>query len=270
MHHFDINEFENQLEYAREQHKDRLNKERLSKIHDDVITYYNSLNVLCGPQGSGKSYSAMKEAAKISQVDEYAHLLVVICKPENQDDPTVTMFKELLHIPIKFVTEDTAEEYIRELFEYKRLYNQIKDEHLEDKIMDEQVEELCMALHINDLSKPWLHTLIIVNDSAKSKLFKVGSYFSHLIAVGRHTQTSTFLNIQFWKGLTPEVKANISSAFIFGGYSRQQLTHILSQLPSQYDYKEIYPTYRQLNKQDKMIFCDGEVMIETSNNFNIS
>ncbi len=259
--YFDDDEFEYQIQMSKQSIRDKLNKERLCEIHPSVNIHYNSLNVLCGPQSSGKSYTAMKEAAKISQLDPYAHLIVIVCKPENQDDPTIDIFKPLIKVPIIYLHEDDAEERMKRFYEYKRLYTQIKDEHLEERIADDQVEEIFETLHINDFSRPWLHTMLIVNDSAKSKLFKAGAYFSQLIAIGRHTQTTTFLNIQFWKGLTPEIKANISTAVIFGGFSRQQLVHILSQLPSQYDYKEIYNVYRQLSKQQKLMFRESQISV---------
>ncbi|MFR9543751.1 MAG: hypothetical protein SNH27_17115 [Rikenellaceae bacterium] len=259
---FNIDQFEDDVLACKEMNQHNLNKEKLQRIHPDVLVNYNSLNVLCGPQGSGKTFSACKEIAKISQIDKHAHLLVIICKPENQDDPTVNTFIPLINIPIEYVIESDAEDYVKNLFEYKRLYNTIKEQHLEDRIADSQRDELFQTLHINDFSREWLHTMIMINDSAKCGLLKSGSYFSQLVAIGRHTQTSTFLNIQFWKGLSPEIKANISSAFIFGLFSRQQLVHILSQLPSQYDYKEIYEVYRTLSKRDKMIFTNGQIDLE--------
>ncbi len=258
---FDIDEFEMQVELQQDMNRDKLNKETMSMIHPDVSVQYNSLNVLVSNQGGGKTFTACKECAKISQVDPHAHMLIIICKAENHDDPTIDIFKPLIHIPIIYLSEDEAEEYMKNLYEYKRAYNQIKENNLETKIVDDQVAEILDALKVDDFSKDYLHTLVIVNDSAKSKLFKTGSYFSHMIALGRHTQTTTFLNIQFWKGLTPEVKANISTAFVFGGFSRQQLVHILSQLPSQYDYKEIYNIYRTLSKHQKLIFNNGDVTL---------
>ncbi len=259
---FDIDDFEMQLELQRDINHNKLDKEKMCMIHPDVIVQYNSLNVAVSCQGGGKTYTACKECAKISQVDPYAHMLIIICKAENHDDPTIDIFKPLMHIPIIYLNEDEAEPYMKNLYDYKRAYNEIKENHYEDKIVDEQVKEIFKTLKIDDFSKDWLHMLIIVNDSAKSNLFKGGSYFSHMIALGRHTQTTTFLNIQFWKGLTPEVKANISTAFVFGGFSRQQLVHILSQLPSQYDYKEIFNIYRSLSKHQKMIFNNGNVSLD--------
>ncbi len=259
---FDNEEFEDQLGICKNMMRDKLKKGKLCKIHPNVNVYHNSLNVLCGPQGSGKSYSALKECAKISQIDKNTHLLVIVCKNENKNDPTISIFEPLINVDIEIISESEAEDYMKTLFEYKRLYNVIIEQNLADKIEDQQRNDLFNILHITDFSKQWLHTLLLVNDSAKCQLFKTGAYFSQMVALGRHTQTSTFLCIQYWKGLSPEVKANISSAFIFGVFSRQQLVHILSQLPSQYDYKEIYNIYRTLTKRDKMIFTNGKVSVE--------
>ncbi len=258
---WDVDIFEDQVIECKRQNMDKLSKEKLNIIHPDIYVKYNSLNVLCGPQGSGKTWTACKEIAKISQIDPHAHLLIIVCKAENRNDPTVQTLLPLIKIPVEFITEDIADEYVREILTYKQLYNEIKDEHLETKIQDQQRDEIFQKLKIQDFSRSWLHTMLMINDSAKCSLLKSGSYFADLIALGRHTQMSTFLNIQFWKGLSPEIKANISSAFVFGQFARQQLVHILSQLPSQYDYKDIYPHYKHLDKQDKMIFTDGSVRL---------
>lgn len=260
---FNLDQFEHNVLICKELNRDALKKEKLKQIHPDIAINYNSLNVLCGPQGSGKTFSACKEIAKISQVDpSHSHLAIIICKNENKNDPTIETLLPLIEIPIEYVDESEAEDYLKRLYDYKNLYNLIKDEHLEDRIKDEQRDKMFKVLHINDYSRDWLHTLVMINDSAKCKLLKSGSYFSQLIALGRHTQTTSFLNIQFWKGLNPEIKANITTAFIFGLFSRQQLIHILSQLPSQYDYKQIYDVYRTLGKRNKMIFTNGCVNVE--------
>lgn len=259
---FNFDEFEEQVILCKEMNKENLKKEKLKRICDESFLYYNSLNVMCGPQGSGKTWTACKETAKISHVSPETHLLIIICKNENKDDPTIETLKPLINIPIEYVIEDDAEEYVKNLLKWKRFYNDVKTNHWENKLQDSQIEQLFDELQINDFNRPWLHTILLFNDIAKSKLFKRGEqYFPQIVALGRHTQCSTFLNIQFWKGIHPEIKANITTACIFGGFSRQQFVHILSQLPSHYDYQQLYPMYRQLKKKDKMIFTNGEVII---------
>ena len=108
----------------------------------------------------------MKEAIKISMLSPETHLLVIVCKDETSTDPTVESLKPLLKIPIVYVAEDDAVEYVKKLLDYKRFYDFIKSEHLENKIVDEQVEEVFEVLHIHDWRRNWLHTLILFNDIA--------------------------------------------------------------------------------------------------------
>ena len=197
---FDLDELDLEIHECLEMNKKNINKERLQRIHKD--------------QGSGKTFTSMKEAIKISRVSPETHLLIVVCKDETSTDPTVESLKPLLNIPIVYVEEDEAIDYVKNLLEYKRFYDFIKEQHLENKIVDEQVEEVFEVLHINDWKRKWLHTLIIFNDIAKSKLLKrPDGYFNQLFPICRHIQCSFFLNVQFWKSIQTEIKANITTAF---------------------------------------------------------
>ena len=234
-------------------------KEKLQRIHRDCNVYYNSVNVLCGRQGSGKTFTSMKECIKVSMLSPETHLLIVICKDETSTDPTVETLKPLLQIPIVYITEDNAIDYVKTLLEYKRFYDLIKREHLENKIEDDQVDEVFNVLHINDWSRKWLHTLLIFNDIAKSKLLKkADGYFNQLFPICRHIQCSFFLNVQFWKSIPTEIKANITTAFIFGGFSRQQFLYIIHQLTVSVGSDDLFNVYQQLTKNEKLIInCDA-------------
>ena len=248
-----------------QRNKQNINKEKLRRIHKDCNIMYNSVNVLCGRQGSGKTFTSMKEAIKISMLSPETHLLVIVCKDETSTDPTVESLKPLLQIPIVYVAEDDAVEYVKKLLDYKRFYDFIKSEHLEDKIVDEQVEEVFEVLHIDNWRRKWLHTLILFNDIAKSKLLKrAEGYFNQLFPICRHIQCSFFLNVQFWKSIQTEIKANITTAFIFGGFSRQQFLYIIHQLPVSVGSDELFHAYKRLSKNKKIIVnCEnGEVLIE--------
>ena len=91
-----------------QRNKQNINKEKLRRIHKDCNIMYNSVNVLCGRQGSGKTFTSMKEAIKISMLSPETHLLVIVCKDETSTDPTVESLKPLLKIPIVYVAEDDA------------------------------------------------------------------------------------------------------------------------------------------------------------------
>ena len=93
---------------------------------------------------------------------------------------------------------------------------------------------------------------------------KAEGYFNQLIPICRHIQCSFFLNVQFWKSIPTEIKANLTTAFIFGGFSKEQLSYILRQLPVAVEFQRIYNAYRGLRKFQKIIVnCEtGEAFLD--------
>ena len=248
-------------------HQHEIDKEKLERIHPQSYIYKNSVNILVGKQGSGKTFTCAYEIAKISQIHEESHLLLIICKDENKEDPTIRSLSSMINIPIEYVCEEDAEPYMRKLLAYKRLYDEIKERHLENQIDSEQRDELFDVLKIRDFSRDYLHTILLFNDIAKSKLYsKPTNYFNQLLPICRHIQCSFFLNVQFWKSLPPEIKANATIIIVFGGFDVRQLYYIFSQVPTALSVKEILPEYRQLNKHDKLVIDaeTGDVYLDNS------
>ena len=238
-----LNAFNKAVETAITINQDSINSEKLEPIHPQTICYKNSVNILVGKQGSGKTFTCAYEIAKISQLHHETHLLIIVCKNENSEDPTIKSLSSLIRIPIVYVTEDEAEEYVGKLLAAKRRYSagELEDGDLE-------------LLHVEDTSRAYLHTLLLFNDVAKSKLFsRPTNYFNQLLPICRHIQCSFFLNVQFWKSVPPEIKANATLVFVFGGFDTRQLYYIFSQVPTALSIKNIIPAYKALKKHDKLI-----------------
>ena len=235
--------------------KNAVDNASIGRIHPNIHTYYNSVNIFVGPQGSGKTYSAMTEIIKISKVDPYAHLLVYFSKEgANTYDPTVESLKILLDVDIVYVRYDEAVDFVKKLLAYKALYDEIKNGHLESKIEQSQVDELYEVLHIKSFSAPILHTMFLFDDVSNNILFKQdSSYCNSLVSICRKIHTSFFMTIQYWKGVSPNIKANVTSAFIFGRFSKQQFRYICSQIATSIPFDELYSRYSQLNASDKLI-----------------
>jgi hypothetical protein len=230
-------------------------------------TYRNSINLLVGKQGLGKSFTAYREIIKISCTDPTAHLLIIINKDGKSNDATFNVLKDLFQIPVVFLSYELAEDQVRDILKYKDLYNRIKLEHLEDKIQDEQVEELCFVLQIKDLSQPYLSTIIYFDDCANNSLFKRPTqYFPQLIATCRHNGLTFFFASQFWKGMPTELKSNALTIYIFRDFSRQQLTYILQQTPLKYENTKVQSIYRTLREHDKLVVdvVTGRITVDKS------
>ena len=262
----DYNEFDDidnvALEMEAHLSANPITKERLRKIKG-TNTYANSLNVFVGRQRSGKSYQAIQEIIKISRIDPNAHLLVYINERGDCDDDTFATFKELIYLPIVYVKYSEAESYLKKLTDYKNIYNVIKNNHAEREVPKDCLNELLENLYIDDLEKAHLHTMILMEDATTQKTIKdSSSYINHLMTTCAHIQCSFFVLIHYWKALTPNLKSNIYTAYIYPGYSRQQLTYILYQMNLPDSYKDIYNVYKKMSGHQKLII--------DCNNFNYS
>ena len=233
--------------------KGSLSKEVLSKIPYSNV-YYNSITAAIGKQFKGKTLSIIKEIIIISNTSPYSHALIYINRNGSECDDTFESLKHLIHIPIIYLSHDEAEDYLKKLIMYKELYNTIKKENLEDRIVDEQKDDLFKTLFINDFSREFLHTLVFLDDAVKSKLISnEKSYFNQLLTQCRHIQCSFFMAVQYFKALSTNIKSNISTLFIFSGFSRQQLNVMLYQVNLPLSINELYYKYQHLSEHGKLI-----------------
>ena len=229
-----------------------INRESLEKIRG-TNTYVNSVNVFVGRQRTGKTYSAIKEIIKISRQHPQTHLLVYINKDGKPNDDTFERTKDLINCSIIYVSYDDSKEYLQQLLQYKYTYNTIKDKHLERQLSDKHLNELYDNLSIGDLDNDYLHTLILLEDATQFMKSKHSDYINDLMTKCRHIQCSFFVIIHYWKALNTNLKSNLSTIYIFSGYSRQQLNYILYQINVNASLKEIYDKYKQLSEHGKII-----------------
>ena len=243
--------------------KNQVSNALIRKIHKDINIYYNSVNIFVGKQGSGKTLSAIEEIIKISSIPNAAHLLIYVSKTGEEKDVTFESLRELINIPIAYVSQENAEEYVNALLNYKQLYYTIRKEHLENKIIDEQRMEIFRILKVRDFKAPMLHTLILFDDIANNKLLANDrSFFNNLMTTCRHNHISFFLNVQFWKSLSTTIKSNVSTVFVFGTYSKEQLRYITHQITMNVPFDELYEEYRFMNKHSKIIIdCNNGKVI---------
>jgi hypothetical protein len=118
--------------------------------------------------------------------------------------------------------------------------------------------ELFENLFVEDFRKDYLHTLILTEDATNAKVLrKPDSYINDLLTRCAHTQFSFFILIHYWKALTTNIKANLSTIYIFRGYSRQQLTYMLYQMNLPVSVKELWNSYAGMGEYGKlMIDCN--------------
>ena len=239
------------FEDAIHQNKSKLRACQLSKIPNTHL-YLNSLNLFIGKQRAGKSGAIIKELIKISQNEPHTHLLIYINKTGEETDDLFESTKHLIQLPIMYVSHQNAVEYLKQLDTYKQAYKELKRQNKKQQIPQKYMEQLNKNLFIDDLSKPFLHTLLFFEDTANSPLLK-DAYIKDILGRCAHYGVSCFLASQFWKSIDPTIKANVKSIFFYGGVSDREFYYFISQVNTEYDHKQLLQQYKQLDVTDKMM-----------------
>lgn len=243
---------EKQMYRKARKNKNALDSELIQKI-SCTDTYTNSISVAVGRQRSGKTRKILKEIIKISNIHRNTHLLFYVNKTGQKTDKTFESMKELIKCPIRYCSQAECEETLCELIQYKNQYNAIKRQHLEDEVPEDFAEQLFEVLGIHDFSRPYLQTLVLLDDIANSAMLsKSTSVMNSLMTQCAHINCSFFLAIQFWKGLPTSIKSQVTTIYMFGGFSKEQIHYILRQITLQKPFNELWEEYKQLAYQDYM------------------
>ena len=215
------------------------------KIHPEINFDYNSILLVIGKTGSGKTFNVFNEMTALSYVpNDITHIVYVT---NNPNDLTFAKIKELITTPITQITYDESCAYLTTLRDYIQAYDEIKEKHLESQITPECREDILENLKLSNFDKRHIYTVVIYDDAMNvfknpnSKEFKM--LFEY-----RHFRTTYILMMQSMKGVTTEVKAQIGGIWLFGGYNRQQFTYMYNQLSLPMDKEELWNIYRQLPK----------------------
>ena len=109
-----------------------------------------------------------------------------------------------------------------------------------------------MSFKFNYFKAKRLHTIILMDDAAFVLKRETSPWFKWLCQL-RHLNCTVFLCIQIWKSINPSLKSQITSIYLFGGYSRQQLNYIYQQICLDMKFNEFYDIYTKLGKNKCLI-----------------
>ena len=219
-------------------------------INPEVNLYYNTLNLFLGQRGSGKTFNSFNEMAMICRVPNKFHLFIYVSN--NLNDETFKRFKYLITQPIVQIKYDDAEAYLQKIIECKQDYDIIKEKHLEKILKPDYEKKIKETLYIDNFDAPTLHTLVLYDDAMNVFKKNTSKQFRWLLE-NRHTRITYILCLQDWKGISSELKANLDSVWIFGGYPRNRYSYFFQQLACPMDKELMYHKYVQLNKRDCII-----------------
>lgn len=256
-----FSELEDQINYKLHADHEKLSQELIQDIDPEIITKYNSINVFLGRAGSGKSFNILQTFAKISLVSSNTHLIIYINKTGVPNDRTyLNIFKDLIKIPIIFCSYENAVPTVNEILHFKKIYQKIKDKHLEYRINPEKMEELFDILHIDSFDEDWLHTIIYFEDAHKNPLIYGNTnklYFINQLPLFRHDKVSYYFALQVFTQFPTDIKTQITDLFLFPGYSSRQVKFILDNVNIEMSKDDFLKEYNKLEDKE-FIRIDNE------------
>lgn len=257
---FDI-DFE--MNRAYKKNESRIVNESIRAISNGIYSNYNSLNIIVGAQGKGKSHIVLRDIIQISRLkNSNFHLIVYISKNGNINDSTFEAQRELINLPVQVVSDTNAEEYLKELDLWKQLYD--KYSNVSKVVIEEdKLQQMFKFLRIDKLGKPnqVLNTIILCEDFIKSKLLKL-AYFTNYITQLRHKHAIVYINVQFFKAISTDYKNNCTSFFIFNGFSKQKMHYIYQQVVIPLEFDDLWNQYRSMKNHDFVLVNTRENSIE--------
>ena len=231
--------------------KTDINDQMQTEIHPDLRFRRNTVNLVIGKKGSGKTDSVFREALKVSLIPESQYtLMLYVC--DNQNDDTYLRYKDLIQIPVECITYEEADARIGELTDAKALYHEAKRTNTE--LEPDEKEELMKILHTDDLETTVQHTLVLLDDCVDIFKNKKSGLYKRLFRT-RQPKITYFLCLQDVHQISTAIKANVDSLWFFGEFPWSKFLWMTNQFPLDCDKHQLWQKYQQLNRHN-YIFID--------------
>lgn len=251
-----------EMSKAYKKNESKILSESIRPIANGIYANYNSLNIIVGAQGKGKSHIVLRDIIQISRIPGAAHLIVYISKNGVINDSTFEAQRELIKLPVKVISDSNAENYLKELDLWKELYDKYVNNNtrLDEEKINKMLSFLCISKTSSRSAKP-LNTIILCEDFIKSKLLK-SAYFTNYITQLRHKHSIVYVNVQFFKAIPTDYKNNCTSFFIFNGFSRQKMGYIYQQVVMPIEFEDLWRRYCCMKNHDFILVNTREGSIE--------
>lgn len=189
----------------------------ISIVHPQMYIFYNSLNVCIGKPGCGKTCFLLMELMKLSQVANHKYKTIVyISHSDGGHDATFDALKQ--HLGVKLLgcsfwnCEDKLDTYFK----------------------DQEAQ-----------GYDGKHTMIIIEDATFLFTKPTQRWLNWIIRL-RHLRATFWLNLHQWKSLHMSIRAQITTMFIFPGYSSLEISNMFRQLTTPMTYSQFFERYKLL------------------------
>jgi Cdc6-like AAA superfamily ATPase len=233
------------------------NEQLQTYIHPDINFKRNSINLLVGRRGSGKTFNVIREAIKVSKLPDkggYTSFVLISDKP---NDSTVNEMLDLIDLKVIQTSYANAVPVLNEITEGKTAYDQVVRNNLTHRLTDESHNDILERALDDNFYEDIPHSIIVLDDALnvlkKTKL----NPLHELLFRNRQPRFTIFICVQDTFGVPTDLRRNLDSFWLFGGLrDKMTFSRIITQFyPDGISIKEnIWNKYIQLSNRDIIIF----------------
>ena len=199
-------------------------KNKIELIHPQINFYYNSFNLCIGKQGCGKTTLIIKELYKLCTLPQNALYDTFIYVASGNDDETFNTLCGFLKGKLSM---------------FYCTYDEIK----------EKFQEYIKAKNPEDIH----HTFILFED-ASFMFTRDNDQWNQWICKLRHLKCTVWANIHVWRSMNTMLKSQISTLFVFPGFSREQMQQMYRQSCVPIEFKSFFAIYCSCEQQQHQCF----------------
>jgi hypothetical protein len=202
-------------------------KQLQSFIHPDLIFRRNSIDLYIGRRGSGKTFNVLRELIKLSNLPQKGSYNSSIYCTDKTNDDTVNELLSMVKLETRFVFYKSMPTFLSDLVDVKMAYAEILGKGLLDETSDECKQDLSTALDLSVWGEPLYGTEILYDDAINVFKNTKNRKLLDLLFQNRQPRITYFLCLQDPFSLPAQIKRNLDTAIIFGGYTDKMMMSAL-------------------------------------------
>lgn len=239
-----------------------LTHELQTQINPEIFFKRNSVNLLIGKKGSGKTYNVFREILKLQFVPNHLYTKLIYVS-DKAYDPTYERVAKVIKSILQVEKVDYAHtaKAIKRFSRAKDAQHKIVKKGIEiDDLEDDLKDKLKTDLDLKDdgeinLDNPY-HTIVLLDDCQnmfEHKNIRNAELFS-LLFQNRQPKITYFLTEQDAKDIDSSLKQNVDSVWVFGGFTERRFNYLMRDvLHDCDDIRKLWREYRPINKNQALI-----------------
>ncbi|GHU20824.1 hypothetical protein FACS189472_12830 [Alphaproteobacteria bacterium] len=231
--------------------------EQLQSFIDPELNFRrNSINLYIGRRGSGKTFNVLRELIKLSQLPDHGGYNSFVYCTDKTNDSTVKGLLPLIKLKTRVVSYANMIPFLKDLVDAKSAYEETIEKGLVYDITENCKKDLLRAVDVKEFGDRTPGTVVLYDDAINIFKTMKNKPLLDLLHQNRQPKITYFLCMQDGFALPPQVKRNLDTCILFGGFNdSQMLNMLLRQLnSSSKSNAELTNVYRNLSNREGLFF----------------